>query len=407
MAKTIAEINEKIARKEVVVLTAEEMKQLVKTKGAKEAAQTVDVVTTATFGPMCSSGVYLNLGHTKPKIKIGGGKATLNDIPAYAGFAAVDIYLGAAALPDDDPRNHIFPGKFKYGGAHVIEELAGGKSVLLKASGYGTDCYPRKQIETLVSLKDVNEAVLFNMRNAYQNYNIAVNLSDKTLYTYMGVLKPKLGNAYYCSAGQISPLLNDPYYKTIGIGTRIFIGGAIGYIVWWGTQHNPSVKRADNGTPLAPAGTVAIIGDLKQMNAQWLRGVSMLGYGTSLAVGIGVPIPILNEEMALYTSVTDDAISTNIVDYSTAYPQGTGDVLGRATYAQCRSGSIKIADTEVPTGSLSSCAKALEICHVLKEWIQKGKFQLAEPVAPLPSFDSGYTAKPLKIREPSGKKAGS
>lgn len=406
MAKTIAEINEKIARKEVVVLTAEEMKQLVKTKGVKEAAQEVDVVTTATFGPMCSSGVYLNLGHTKPKIKIGGGKATLNDVPAYAGFAAVDIYLGAAALPDDDPRNHIFPGKFKYGGAHVIEELAGGKSVMLKASGYGTDCYPRKQVETLISLKDVNEAVLFNMRNAYQNYNIAVNLSDKTVYTYMGVLKPKLGNAYYCSAGQLSPLFNDPFYKTIGIGTRIFIGGAVGYIAWWGTQHNPSVKRADNGTPLSPAGTVAIIGDLKQMSAQWLRGVSMLGYGTSLAVGIGVPVPILNEEMALYTSVTDDAISTNIVDYGTAYPQGTGEVLGRASYAQCRSGSIKVSDTEIPTGSLSSYAKALEICRLLKEWIQKGGFQLTEPVAPLPAADSGYTVKSLKIREEREKKTG-
>ena len=74
---------------------------------------------------------------------------------------------------------------------------------------------------------------------AYQNYNVAVNLSDKTIYTYMGVLKPRMGSAGYSSAGQLSPLLKDPYYKTIGIGTRIFLGGGIGYVAWPGTQFNP------------------------------------------------------------------------------------------------------------------------------------------------------------------------
>lgn len=85
-------------------------------------------------------------------------------------------------------------------------------------------------METYISLKDMNEAVLFNMRNAYQNYNVAVNLSDRMIYTYMGVIQPKLGNANYCNAGQLSPLLNDPYYKTIGIGTRIFLGEGLGML---------------------------------------------------------------------------------------------------------------------------------------------------------------------------------
>ena len=90
MAKTIAQINEKIKKGEAVVVTAEEMIQIVKNNGAVAAAEKVDVVTTATFGPMCSSGAYLNLGHTKPKIKLGGGRTTLNGVEAYTGFAAVD-----------------------------------------------------------------------------------------------------------------------------------------------------------------------------------------------------------------------------------------------------------------------------------------------------------------------------
>ena len=116
MAKTIKEINEKIKRGEVVVVTAEEVIGLVEKNGLAETAKKVDVVTTGTFGPMCSSGAYFNIGHSKPRIKIGGGTCTINDVPAYTGFAAVDIYMGATAIPDDDPRNKVYPGEFKYGG---------------------------------------------------------------------------------------------------------------------------------------------------------------------------------------------------------------------------------------------------------------------------------------------------
>ena len=200
----------------------------------------MDVVTTGTFGPMCSSGAYFNIGHSKPRIKLGGGRSYLNDVPAYTGLAAVDLFIGATATPDDDPRNKVHPGEFNYGGGHVIEELVAGKDIRLEATAYGTDCYPRKKLETWINIKDLNEAVLFNVRNAYQNYNVAANLSNKTIYTYMGMLKPNLGNITYCSAGQLSPLLNDPYYKTIGIGTKIFLGGGIGYVAWQGTQFNPS-----------------------------------------------------------------------------------------------------------------------------------------------------------------------
>ena len=398
MPKTIAEINEKIRKGQAVVVTAEEVIGIIEKKGLEKASREVDVVTTATFGPMCSSGAYLNVGHSKPRIKLGGGTVYLNDVPAYTGFAAVDIFLGATAMPDNDPKNRVHPGDFNYGGGHVIEELVAGKDIRFIATAYGTDCYPRKKIETLINIKGINEAVLFNIRNAYQNYNVAVNLSDRTIYTYMGVLKPNLGNANYCSAGQLSPLLNDPYYKTIGIGTRIFLGGGVGYVAWNGTQHNPDVLRGDNGVPKRGAGTLAVIGDLKQMKPEWLRGVSFLGYGCTLVVGIGVPIPILSEEILRYTAVRDEEILAPIVDYSDAYPQRKPDILGEVSYAQLKSGKIVVQQKEVPTASLSSYPKAVEIAQTLKEWISKGRFLLTEPVAPLPGVESGITFKPLEER---------
>ena len=398
MAKTIAEINERIRQGKAVVLTAEEIIDFAREKGTKRAAEEVDVVTTGTFGPMCSSTVYMNIGHSKPRIKLGGGRVCLNDVPAYAGLAAVDLIIGATATPDDDPRNRVHPGEFNYGGGHVIEELVAGKDVRLVASAYGTDCYPRKELATWINIKDLNEAVLFDIRNAYQNYNVAVNLSDKTIYTYMGMLKPRLGNANYCSAGQLSPLLNDPLYKTIGVGTKIFLGGGIGYVAWQGTQFNPTALRTDNGVPRRGAATLAVIGDLKQMSPRWLVGTSFLGYGTTLTVGIGVPIPILSEEILKYTTVTDADILAGVIDYSDAYPNVKPDVVGEVSYAQLKSGNITLQGKTVPTASLSSYPRAVEIADTLKEWIKAGKFELTEPVAPLPGVESGVTFKMLKER---------
>ncbi len=398
MQRTIEDINLKIKAGKAVVVNAEEVIGIVAKKGLSRAAREIDVVTTGTFSPMCSSGVYFNIGHSKPRIKLEAGKTFLNDVPAYTGFAATDVMLGATALPEGDPRNKMHPGDFNYGGGHVIEDLVSGKDVYFSATAYGTNCYPRKKLETWINMKDLNEAVLCNFRNAYQNYNVAVNLSDKTIYTYLGILKPRLGNAVYCSAGQLSPLLNDPLYKTIGIGSRIFLGGGTGFVAWQGTQHNPTVPRTEKQIPKKGAGTLTLIGDLKQMNARWLRGISMQGYGVSLSVGIGIPIPILNPEILEYATITDDDIIAPVMDYSKAYPQNIPEILAEVSYGRLKSGSICINNHDIPTSSLSSYSGALEIANTLKGWIKRGEFLLSEPVAPLPGLEDGSSTKPLNYR---------
>jgi len=382
--KTYDEINARIKAGEAVVVTAEEMVQIVKKEGPAGAAAKVDVVTTGTFSPMCSSGVFINFGHANPTLK--AGKAWLNNVPAYAGLAAVDIYIGATEPSEDDPLNKVYPGEFRYGGGHVIEDLVAGKKVMLKAIGYGTDCYPNKLLEKEVTLADLPYALLCNPRNAYQNYNCAINLSDKTIYTYMGTLKPNGRNANYCSAGQLSPLLNDPLYRTIGLGTRIFLGGGIGYVTWHGTQHNPAALRSENGTTRRAAGTMMVQGDLKQMSSRWLKGVSMQGYGNTLAVGIGVPIPILDEEMAAFTGVSDDEIFTQVVDYAYDYPNGIARNYGEVSYGQLKTGQIEVNGKMVPTAPLSSVVRAREIAETLKKWIKDKKFHLEKPIQTLPSI---------------------
>jgi uncharacterized protein (DUF39 family) len=399
--KTLEEINERIRRGQAVVVTAEQMSDIVDEHGAAGAARRVDVVTTGTFGPMCSSGALLNVGHATPRIKI--TRATLNGVPACAGLAAVDLYLGATELREDEAASGRLPTRASYGGAHVIEDLVRGREVLLRAEGQGTDCYPRRELEATFDLASLRDAILWNPRNAYQNYNVAVNATGhRTIRTYLGPLRPGLANAGYSSAGQLSPLLNDPGFRTIGPGTRIFLGGGAGFVCGPGTQHDPDVPRGANGVPRGGAGTLMVTGDLKAMSATYLRAVSIAGYGVSLAVGIGVPIPILDEELARSTAVRDREILAPVIDYAGDYPQNTGEPLAHVTYEQLRSGEIEVAGRKVRTAALSSYPMARRIARELQRRIGQGRFLLSRPAEPLP----GPGAAPAAVRAGTTGKGG-
>lgn len=372
--KTVEEINGKIRRGLAIVVTAEEMTEIVNEQGVENAAKRVDVVTTGTFGPMCSSGAFLNTGHTKPRMNY--GRAWFNDVPAYCGIAAVDVYIGATAVPEN-------PNDCRFGGGHVLEDLVAGKPVQFRAEASGTDCYPRKSYARSITLSEMQSAMLFNPRNAYQNYNVAVNTSSKSIHTYMGLLKRELGNAAYSSAGSLSPLICDPYYRTIGTGTKIFLGGGIGHIVGAGTQHDPFVPRTNRGIPWGGAGTLAVAGDLKTMNKRFLRGIVLPNYGVSLAVGLGIPIPVLDEEMAYRTAISNEEVWAPIWDYASDYPSGDGEPIGFVTYQELRSGSIDIDGRHIPTKAMSNIKIARDIAEMLKLWIQHGSFELSMPVTPL------------------------
>ncbi len=392
--KTYEQINDRIESGKAVVLTADEIMDYVDEKGLAAAAKEVDVVTTATFGPMCSSGCVLNFGHSKPKIRM--SEAWVEDVLVYTGLAAVDVYLGATQLRHGDPANMYHPGEFRYGGAHVMEDLVAGKKLQLFALSYGTDCYPLREIRTYFTIEDLNQAIMVNPRNCYQNYNVAINDSDKPIYTYMGTLEPNRKNVNYCSAGQLSPLLNDPYYEVIGVGTKVWMAGAQGHVYAEGTQHAGGGARTPGGIPKGGSGTLALTGDMKQMRPEFVRGVTFRGYGVSLAIGVGIPIPILNEDVLKRTCVRDRDIMAPVVDYSQEYPQNTGKVITYVNYEQLRSGRIEVEGKEVAVGSLSSYYKALEISQLLADEIKRGDFQLTEPIAYLPKDTK---MKPLVARE--------
>jgi L-aspartate semialdehyde sulfurtransferase len=374
--RTIAEINEKISQQRAVVLTIEELKARVAEQGVSKVAQEVDVITTGTFEPMESSGAIINLGHTDPPIKI--RRCWLDGVPAYSGFGAVDLYLGASCPVEVMDGEEVR----EQGGGHVMENLIAGKPVQVRALGHVTDCYPRASFETTITRDTINQFYLFNPRNLYQNFIVGVNGGDRSLYTYLGPLQPSLGNAVYSNPGAISPLLNDPDLQLVGIGTRIFLGGGIGYVAWEGTQHFPLQKRLPNRTPIGPAATLALIGDAKQMNPHWVRGCYFKSYGPSLMLGVGVPLPVLNEEVVKYCGVQDQDLVAPIVDFS--IPRRVRPTFGLVSYAQLKSGKIVIEGKTVRVAPLASMFFSRQIATELKQWICAGTFTLTEPVAPIP-----------------------
>jgi hypothetical protein len=178
--------------------------------------------------------------------------------------------------------------------------------------------------------------------------------------------------------------MNDPDYETIGIGTRIFLGGAQGYVISEGTQHDPQNRF----------GTIMVRGDAKKMSPEFLRGASFTKYGTTLYVGLGIPIPILNEGLAKKTAIRDEEIFTNVVDYGVS--RKNRPKLAEVSYKALKSGSITVNDHRIRVSSLSSLKTARKISRTLKSWITQGAFFLTAPVERLP-FDSVF--KPMRQTE--------
>jgi CBS domain-containing protein len=135
-------------------------------------------------------------------------------------------------------------------------------------------------------------------------------------------------------------------------------------------------------------------GNCKKMKPDLLQGAAFAHYGTTLYVGLGIPIPILNKGLAKKTAIRDEEIFTSVVDYGV--PRRDRPKLRKVSYKELKSGVITIGDKRVRVSSLSSLKKAKKIAGTLKEWIENGSFSLTAPVERLPS-DSVF--KPMRQTE--------
>jgi uncharacterized protein (DUF39 family) len=120
------------------------------------------------------------------------------------------------------------------------------------------------------------------------------------------------------------------------------------------------------------------------MSSEYIQAAYFDKYGVSLFVGIGIPIPILDIDMAKRVSISNSQIETSVLDYGTL---GTPK-LGQVTYEELRSGTIKIDGKKIRTAPVSSLSKARKIADELKQWLQSGEFEISKPVQMFPKNTS-------------------
>ena len=381
MNRTFEEINEKIKAGKAQVLTAQEAKTLIKEKGVQDFANNVDVVTFASFEMHTNALIYLSFGQTDPLIYF--SEVYINNVPAYP-CGPTDIALSCTASSKENP---------EYSGAHVLEDLIKKKDVHLKAFGENLEVFTNKEFETWFNLKNLNHGKLFLNQAIIQNNIVATNSGEKDINSPMGTLIGKLENSTFNSSSYLNPLINDPYTNLIGIGTKVWIAGASGVIVGHGSNHNPLQKRNEYGIPIGPGITLSAIVNIETMNPKWIRGGFIKSYGPVLYIGVGIPIPVLNEETAKYISITDDKIHSTIVDFS--IPRRTKPTFGQCTYSELRTSTVIINKKPTLSAPLSSMALAIEICNELKNAILKKNFLLSEKVLPI---DLSTESKKLNSR---------
>lgn len=99
-----------------------------------------------------------------------------------------------------------------------------------------------------------------------------------------------------------------------------------------GTQHNPESGFS----------TLMVTGDLKRMNNSFLRAATFHRYGPSLYLGIGIPIPILNERLARCTAVRDSDITVPVQDYG--IQRRDRPSVRMASYEELKSGTINLGE---------------------------------------------------------------
>jgi CBS domain-containing protein len=133
-----------------------------------------------------------------------------------------------------------------------------------------------------------------------------------------------------------------------------------------------------------------VTGDMKKMSPDYLRAATMYGYGVTLYVGLGIPLPVLDLEVVRATAVRDEDITVDLIDYGV--PSFNRPLIRKVTYAELRSGSVEVNGEMIRTSSLSSFRRARAVAQDLKGWIEKGTMSLSLPTR---LIDAKRQVKPM------------
>jgi putative methanogenesis marker 16 metalloprotein len=293
-SKSIAQINERIGRGDAVVLTAQEVCEAV-SSGEDLTLKDVDVVTTATRAIMSGTYAVMSFSIGEPCVFTRAEQAWINGVPASIGpcpnerLGIIDLMVFGTSHSQNRP---------DYGGGHLFRDLVDGLDVQVEVETEGGKSFTKE-----LRLEDIPYARIFSTRNAFKNYVAFVNPGNAPLPTIFSALDfpPNLTCATVSGCGQINPIKNDPNLETIGIGTRILINGAQGFVIGTGTR---SMVSRPNLMGLA---------DMHQMNPEYMGGF-VTSAGPECIGSWAIPIPVLSETILENIKKLDKDIQLPIMD---------------------------------------------------------------------------------------------
>jgi putative methanogenesis marker 16 metalloprotein len=291
--RPLGEIKKKLEDGSAVVMTASELCDIVRS-GDKVSMDDVDVVTSATRALMSGTMAILSFKVTGKREYMRAVEAYIDDVPAIPGPAPNEnlgwldcVVMGTAKNTVDGD----------YGGGHLFRNLVEGKEVEVRVK-----TIEGKEVISHTSLKDMPFARLVHSRGVCA-LTVFTNPSPKPMKTIFSVNEfgGNFSEATFCGCGELTPIKKDPNFHTFGIGTKVLLNGAEGYIMGKGTLSSP--KRFN----------FSGFADMHDMDPEYMGG-----FKTSASPEVisswAIPIPIVNEEVFKTACTTDDQIEIPIVD---------------------------------------------------------------------------------------------
>jgi putative methanogenesis marker 16 metalloprotein len=303
--RTVAEITEKLERGEGVVMTAAELCNSVRS-GEDIGFEDVDVVTSATCGVMSGTFAILSFKVAEQDEFERASKVLLNGVPAFVGpcpnerLGIIDVMVYGTSHRDN-----------RYGGGHLFRDLVSHEEIEVVV-----EAVDGRRRETTTALKEIPFAKLCSTRNAFKNYHAFVNARKNEVSSIFAVdkLKGLFKELTFSGCGELNPLEKDPFMDTIGIGTKILMNGAVGFVIGEGTRSS------------AEKPNLMGIADMHGMIPEYLGGFRTSA-GPEVLNSWAVPIPILSEHVLEKAKKLDEEIRLEVLDVQNRLP------VGEITYA--------------------------------------------------------------------------
>ncbi|MFZ2070464.1 MAG: methanogenesis marker 16 metalloprotein [Halobacteriota archaeon] len=303
--RTLAGIKEKVARGDVVVMTADELCKSVR-DGTEIGFEDVDVVTSATCAVMSGTFAVFSFQVAERDEFERAISVFLNGVPAFVGpcpnerLGIIDVIVYGTSYRDET-----------YGGGHLFRDMVMQQEIEVEVV-----TLEGKRIETRTTLAEIPFAKLSSTRNAFRNYNAFVNPEENEIDSIfsVGKFKGAFKELHFSGCGELNPLEKDPVLNTIGMGTKILMNGAEGFVIGRGTR---STDEKPN---------LMGISDMHGMLPEYMGGFRTSA-GPEVWTSWAVPIPILNVGILESAKRLDEAIKLTVLDVHDRQP------VGEITYA--------------------------------------------------------------------------